>query len=511
MSNVSRIAKNTLLLYVRMAFIMLVTLYTSRVILESLGVVDFGIYNVVGGLSSAFVFFSSALSNSTQRFLNFRLGEDDLAGAKSVFNNSLIIYSSIALMIIIIGVPLGYWFVTNKLILPAERMDAAIVVYFLTILMFVITMVLSVYDSVLIARENMTVYAFIGIFDALSKLAISKYIQYVHDGDRLIYYAVLLFIAHFIARMIPVIICNSKYEECSIALKYEKHLSSQLFGFIGWNGFGCLVWMINQQFINILINTFFGPIVNAANGIATQVTQAVNNFSVNFFTAVRPQIVKSYAAKDFVYFKNLIYYGSRFSFYLTWIVCLPIMLKPAYILQLWLQNPPEYASKFVFWTLLFSAINVLNNPIWTASQASGKISKFVMVGSLVFLMAFPISFIMLKLGYEDAVIVFQVLCIVRFVYLIVVVKILGENIDFPVGHYIRKVIYPILKVVLLSGVTLCFIVPYFPDTIISLALFVLLSIIFTSLICFSAGMNDKERTMVIAKGKNILRKIFNRK
>lgn len=505
MSNSTRIAKNTLFLYVRMFFIMLVTLFTSRVILEVLGVNDFGIYNVVGGVSSSFVFFSSALSNSTQRFLNFKMGENDMIGAKAVFNNSVLIYSAISAVVLLIGIPVGYWFVTHKLVIPEERMDAAIGVFFVTVFMFVATMMLSVYDSVLIARENMKCYAFVGVFDAVSKLAI-VYALMLTEGDRLLLYAVLLCLVHLISKMIPAIVCIRKYEECKFDLRYDRLLVRQLFSFIGWNGFGCAVWMINGQGINILINTFFGTVVNAANGIATQVTQAVNNFSVNFFTAVRPQIVKSFAAKDYEYFNKLVYASCRFSFYMTWMVCLPIMAKSDYILHLWLGNPPEYANEFVIWTLLFSAINVLTNPVWCAAQASGKIAKFIMIGSSVFLMAFPISWVMLSFGHEPTI-VFQVMCVMRLAYLFTITKVLGGYIDFPLKRFLKNVALPVLKVGASSALAVFYIAGFFSDKIYMLFLFVLYTVLITGVLSYMIGMNSKERQMIKDKAKGILQKL----
>lgn len=488
---------------------MLVTLYTSRVILEVLGEVDFGIYNVVGGVSSSFLFISSALSNSTQRFLNFKLGENDMEGAKSVFNNSFIIYSALALVVLIVGIPLGHWFVTHKLVIPAEKMDAAVAVFYVTVVMFIVTMLLSVYDSVMIARENMKLYAYVGVFDAVSKLLI-VYALYFTDQDRLVFYAILLCITHIISKAIPMVICIRKYEECRLQWRYQKEMIRQLFSFIGWNGFSCAVWMINGQGINILINTFVGPVANAANGIATQVTQAVNNFSVNFFTAVRPQIVKSYAAKDYAYFNKLIYASCRFSFYLTWMICLPIMSKSDYILKLWLGNPPAYASDFVVWTLLFSALNVVTNPIWSAAQATGKIAKFLMVGSTVYLMAFPISWIFLSFGWEPTI-VFQVMCVVRLAYLFTITKILGENIDFPMKRFIKNVIIPVLKVGIPSALIVFPLSRFFSDNFLSLVIFTLISITSTITIVFTLGMHRNERSMLMEKAKGVLGKFSNRK
>lgn len=497
MSNSSRIAKNTIFLYIRMGFIMLVTLYTSRVILEVLGVVDFGIYNVIGGISISFVFFSSALSNSTQRFLNYKMGENDEEGVKAVFNNSLLIYMALSAVVLIIGLPFGYWFVTHKLLIPAERMDAAIWVFVMTMFMFVLTTIMSVFDSVLIARENMKLYAFMGIFDAVSKLIIVYALTWT-EYDRLIMYALLLCVVHIISKLIPMIICIRKYDECSFNFSPDRKYIKELFGFMGWNALGGAVWMINGQGINILMNTFFGAVINAANGVATQVTQAVNNFSVNFFTAVRPQIVKSFASNDYEYFTKLVYSSSRFSFYLTWMICLPLIMKADYILKLWLVTPPDYASQFVIWSLMFSSINILTNPVWSAAQASGKISKFVLVGSSVFLLVFPISWVMLSFGFNPTI-VFQIMCVMRLCYLFACTMVLGEFIEFPINIYIKKVIIPILKVGTVSFAAVYLVAGCFSDKIVCLILFCLVTILICVLVSFYLGMNQSERHMVISK------------
>lgn len=485
-----------------MMFIMIVTLYTSRVILRVLGVVDYGIYNVIGGVSSSFIFFSTALSNATQRFLNIKLGENNITGAREVFNNCFLIYLGIGLIICIVGIPLGYWFVTHKLQIPPERMDAAIWVFYVTIIMFTVTMMMNVFDSVLIARENMKVYAYIGILEAVLKLLIVYAVSFT-DYDRLKLYALLLCITHITAKSLPAVVSLQKYEECTFNLTPKKSLIKEMFGFIGWNGFGCAVWMINEQGINILLNMFFGPVVNAARAISAQVTAAVNNFSSNFFVATRPQIIKSYAAKDYDYFTKLLYASSKFSFFLTWALCLPIMAKAGYILDIWLKTPPAYAAEFVVWSLLYCSINVLTNPSWSAIQAIGKLGKYISIGSTVFLMIFPLSFLLLWVGHNP-VVVFKVMCIIRFIYVLVAVQIINQYIEYPLISYLKQVIFPISIVALPSALLNFSISNAFDNTFIMLLIFSIISFSITIFTSFIIGLNRREKNLVISKIHSIV-------
>ena len=291
-ANNRRIAKNTVFLYFRMLITMLVALYTSRVILDSLGIVDFGIYNVVGGMVTMFAFFSSSLSNATQRFLNFKLGENDSEGTNRVFNLSLLIYFIISIVVLIAAEIIGLWLLYNKLVIPPERMDAAFWVMQATIVSLFVTLNGIVFNSMLIAKENMKIYAYIGIIEACAKLAIAFAIAYT-PFDKLKIYSVLLLAVTVCIQSFYAIVCYRKYAESRFKPYWDRTLFTEMFKFAGWNGFSTLIWAINDQGSTILLNIFFGPAVNAAKGVANQVNGAVSQFTNNFFTAVRPQIVKS--------------------------------------------------------------------------------------------------------------------------------------------------------------------------------------------------------------------------
>ena len=501
-SNNKRIAKNTIYLYIRMLLVMGITLYTSRVILQVLGVTDFGIYNVVGGMATSFAFFSSSLSNSTQRFLNVELGKNDIAGVNKIFNLSLLLYMVIIILVIIVAESVGIWLIYNKLVIPAERMLAAQWVFHTTIIGLAITLISSVFDSVLIARENMKIYAYISIIEVLLKLFIVYFLALV-NFDKLQLYAVLFLFSHMLVKSISVIYCIRNYPECKFRLMWDTSLFGRMFRFIGWNGVGTAVYTINDQGINVLLNMFFGPVVNAARGVSAQVGSAVNNFSMNFYTAFRPQIVKSYSGKDYDYFIKLINISARYSFFLMWLLCLPIMLRSEGVLQLWLKEVPDYAPKFVQWILLYQCVNVLTNPFWSGVQAIGNLKGYIMIGSSVFLLAFPISYIFLKFGW-DPLIVFQVLVFVRLAYLFVTIFIFRSMIEFSIADYLKKVIVPIVKVSLLSGIILLYIEPYFSNDLWGIVAITAASVIITLLCICMLGTSVNERTLIKSKIHNFI-------
>lgn len=484
---------------------MAVTLFTSRIVLQALGVKDFGIYNVVGGLSSSFIFFSSALTNSTQRYLNFELGKSNIDNVSKVFNLSLSIFTSIAVLIWIIGIPIGYWFIANKLVIPPEQVKAATIVLLCTVIPFGLIFIFSVYESSLIARENMKMYAYIGIFDAVSKLCIAYTIMHIQN-NKLVVFAILMAIVQLIPKMYIAAYCSKHYPECKFRFYWDRRLFKDMFGFTGWNIYGSGVWMINEQGINILLNMLFGPAINAARGIAVQVNNAVNNFSTNFYTAVRPQIIKSYASGDLSGMKDLLYSSSRFSVYLLWIICLPLILKADYVLSIWLIEVPSHAVVFVQWILIYSIVNSLNNPIWTAVMAVGKLRSVVLVGSNIFLLAFPFSFILLKLGY-DPYIVYPVCAIMRIAFLVVSIKYLQRNISISLLEFTKCVAVPIISVMLPSAIIMWQIKPLLLNDFYGLIGFVLISIIVSGISIYFLGVTHMERYKINAKLKYIYAKL----
>ena len=488
-------------LYIRMIFIMGVTLYTSRIVLVALGVDDFGVYNVVGGLSASFVFFSSALTNATQRFLNFEHGIGNSKKLNDIFNLSLLIYTFIAFVIVIIGVIFGTWFIRSKMTIPASALNAACIVLYATLFSLLFSFIGSVYESVLIARENMKIYAYLGIIDAFGRLSCAFIITLV-PTNRLAIYAILLCIIHVLPKLALIIYCKSHYSETINHFYWNKELFKQLFSFAGWNIYGTGVWMLNQQGINILLNIFFGPVVNAARGITSQITSAISNLSVNFFTAVRPQIIKNYAAKQYDDYTQLIYSSSKYSVYLVWLICLPLWLKCDYILTLWLKDVPEYTTLFVKWVVGFILIDTLNNPLWSGIQAVGNLKKTILYGSTYYLLVFPVSYLLLKHGGAPWV-VYPILIFFRGTYLIIVFRILASYVPLKGSLYLSQVLLPIILTLCLSFIVGAFLNPFFEDNFLQLSLFVMITIFLNFLTIFCVGLSTLERNILIKKLKKI--------
>lgn len=498
--NNKRIAKNTAFLYLRLLLVMAIALYTTRVIFKVLGAENMGIYNVVGGLTTSFAFFSSSLSNATQRFLNIELGKNDIDGANKIFNSSIVIYLTIIAVILVLGTTAGTWFIENKMTIPADRLGAAIVVLHTTLIGLAITLFSSVYDSVLVARENMKIYAYISIIEVILKLAIVYMLNFI-KYDKLELYAILFLIAHSIVKLSTVIYCIYKYPECKFKYYWNWKKSKEMFSFIGWNGIGTAVWMVNEQGMNIMLNLFFGPLVNAARAISVQVSGAINNFSNNFFVAFRPQIIKSYASKNYDYLKKLIYSSSKYSFYLMWLLSFPVIINSEYILTLWLKDVPEYAVEFVQWILVFNSINVLTNPIWTSVQAAGYLKKYIIIGSIVFLMAFPASYIFLKAGYSP-VIVFQMLVLFRAIYIFISFKIAQEYIELNLKEYLIKTILPICKVIIATSVCVYTGIHFVGNGFIDFLFTTSLCIVTTIATIFVLGISQNERRTILQFIKN---------
>ena len=495
-SNSKRIAKNTFFLYIRMLFLMAVTLFTSRVVLDKLGIEDYGIYNVVGGLASMFIFFQSSLANATQRFLNVELGKNNQRGANNVFCQHFVLYAIMAVAVIVVGETIGLWFVENKLNISPDRSFAAIWVYQFTLFSLCVTLIGIVFNSEIIAHEDMSIYSYVGIFEGIARLGVAYAIS-VSTFDRLIVYGFLMFVVSALVQIIYFIYCRRKYNECKIYFVWERLLLKETSSIVGWNAVGTAIYALNNAGVNILLNMFFGPAVNAARGISFQINTAVNNFSTNFFVSVRPQIVKSYAAGDKEYLLKLFYKSSKYSFFLLWTLCLPIIFCVDRILGLWLKDVPEYTNIFTLWILSYSLIDVLNNPIWSVALAVGKLKKYISIGSGVFLLVFPLSYIALKNSCSP-VSVYIILFVVRFCYLIVVLKIIKPYINYSVTEYIRWVVLPILVVVIVSSVMNFIIRNQIPDTLLLMFVFIVLSVLITGVTIWFFGMTVGERSQVVS-------------
>ncbi len=444
--NTKRIAKNTMLLYVRMLFSMVVSLYTSRVVLNTLGVEDYGIYNVVGGFVSMFSLISSSLSSSVSRFLTFELGKGHQQKLKSVFSTSLLIHLVLIVIIIVLAETVGVWFVNEKMTIPEDRLYAANRVFQASVLSFCIGLLSVTYNAAIIAHERMNAFAYIGILDVLLRLAIVLFIAYSSwEFDRLIIYSLLLVAVGISLQLIYIGYCRKHFEESHAKLHFERDSWNEIGTFAGWNFIGCTAGLLKDQGVNILLNLFIGPIANAARAISASVNTAVSGFASNFMTAINPQITKSYAAGDKEYMISLVERGSRFSFYILMALSLSIILETDFVLTIWLKQFPEHSVNFVRLVLVLSMIDILSNTLITLQSATGKIRNYQIAVGGMLLLNFPLSYICLKVGLPPEsvyiVAIFVAICCL-FLRLIFLRKMVGLSMK----QYLLKVCLNVLAV-----------------------------------------------------------------
>ena len=448
-SKTARIAKNTLMLYFRQILIMLVSLYTVRVVLEILGAEDYGIYNVVGGLVVMFGFLNAAMTSTTQRFLNFAMGQNDTEQARNVYSVSFIIHVLIALSVIVLAESAGLWFFYNWLNIPAERMDAAFWVYQFSILAAVKGILTIPYRATIIAHEKMSFFAGISIFEVLLKLGV-VFLLPIITFDKLTVYAVLVSAVGFLLLLLHKAYCNRTFETAHFRYCKDKKLFQQMLVFSGWSVFVGFANIGKKQGINILINIFHGVMVNAAMGIAMQVNAAVYSFVTNFQTAFKPQVVKSYAAKDHDGFMTLIFSSSKVSFYLLFLLVLPLYINAEFVLQLWLKNVPEYAVAFTRLMLLISLTDALAGPLWMSIQAAGDIKKYQIIVGCFILANLPVSLLFLLMGFNP-VWVLVVKLALSVLALIWRIFFLSGKIELPAAGFFRDVILPVFIVAGISA------------------------------------------------------------
>ena len=380
-----------------MFLIMGVTLYTSRIVLQVLGENDFGLYNVVGGIVTMFTFLNGALAGATSRFITYEIGRKDNIQLHKVFNVSLITHVIIALIIVILAETIGLWFLYNKMVIPLDRFNAAFWVYQISVLSCVCSIIQVPYNATIIAHERMGIYAYVGIVEVLLKLAIA-YLIMISTYDKLIVYAFLLFIVQFLLVLYYRMYCNRRFAECKLMLVREKDMYKHMFVYAGSDMIGNLAVLAQGQGLNILLNMFFGPAVNAARGIAYQVQGAVTQFSGNFMTAVKPQIIKQYASGKINEMMELVIQSSCFSYYLMLLIVVPICFEADYILSLWLGEYPDYTVSFLRLVLVLCMIQTLKTPRTTVFHATGKILLPNIIIGTILCLAFPLAYVVLKTG-----------------------------------------------------------------------------------------------------------------
>lgn len=504
-SNSKRIAKNTLVLYVRMLFLMLISLYTSRVILAALGVEDYGIYNVVGGFVSMFALISAALTSACSRFLNFELGKGDPERQNIVFSTAVTIQWGLAILVAVLSEAIGVWYVNNVMVLPPERIAAANWCFQFSVFNFCMNLITVPYNASIIAHEKMKAFAYVSIFQGIAQLGIS-FLVYYEPFDRLVFYALMLMILQFLIRYMYQVYCRKHFNECHYRFVLDKPLLRYMFSYSLWHLIGNGAAVLKNHGVNLVLNYFFGPAVNAARGIATHVDAAVNQFVSNFMMAMNPQITKSYAKGDTQYMFSLINSGARFSFYLLLLLSLPIIINADFILNIWLKEVPTYAVEFSQLTLVAMLIASLSKPLITAQNATGNVRNYQIVVGGVELLNLPLSFICLYFGMNPTSVVF-VSIVINIVSLGVRLYMLPQTLHgFRPVAFFKIVIWRCAEVGIIASLIPVFTHSLLSDDAIGFIISVLVCLVYPALVVFYIGCSKSERIFMLSKAKAIIPK-----
>lgn len=503
-ANNKRIAKNTFMLYVRMLFLMIVSLYTSRVVLHSLGVNDYGIYNAVGGFIAMFSMISNSLSAAISRFITFVLGEGNEKKLRDVFCTSMVIQIFISLTIVILVEVLGVWFLNTKMTIPPDRYVAANWVLQLSMLTFVINLLSVPYNACIVAHEKMSAFAYIGIFEGLTNLGIALLLS-SSPIDRLIYYSALMCAAAISVRIIYTVYCKRSFSECHFVWNFDQVLFHEMFGFAGWNFVGSISGLLRSQGINLLFNVYNGPAVNAARGLAVQVNNAVTKFSSNFYMAVQPQVTKSFAAGEINESSDLVLRSSRLAFCLLLILALPILSETEFVLHLWLNDVPTHTVAFVQIIVFYSLFESLSQPLIQLMLATGDIKTYQLVVGGINLLNFPVAWIILASGFPPE---FAQISVIVFTFLALWARLsmLKKMIDFPVGDFVHKSLIHCVILLLLCSVSPLSIYFTLPFGALRFFINIFITELVSILIILFWGMTSGERAFVISTIRKKIRK-----
>ena len=495
MSDNKRIAKNTMFLYFRMLLSMVVSLYTARVVLNALGASDYGLYNVVGGVITILSVLTVLVSSGTQRFLNYEMGQNaPVSRLKEIFTASLTIYFIIYAIIFVIAETIGLWFVNTKLVIPTDRLFASNVIYQLTIVQMLLSFIQSTYTSAILAHERMDIYGYVGIGEPVLRLILISLLP-LCAFDKLIAYGFIVFFMGGSVTLFYIYFCSKNFKECCFQIsKNVKQIRSML-NFTVWNLLEALSNVLRDQGHNIILNLFFGPLVNAARAVAVQVNNAVRGFASNFLIAAYPQITKKYSEGNTSEFFNLMIRSGKFSFLILSVIMIPIMINSDYILSIWLKNPPENADKYVVLVMAAVLVSMPSEPLYTGIQASGNIKQYQLTTNTITLLNLPICYFALKV-WEIPDLVFYINILTAIFFVIARLVYIKKLTCFPSGTYVK---------VLILRCVLPFIICILPFLLInskiklSLAAFLLVSVasvIWSCLVYFILSLTRNERMFI---------------
>lgn len=501
----SRIVKNTIILYGRMLLMMIIGFFTSRIVLQSLGVTDYGILNVVAGLITMFTMVSDTFSITIGRFITYNLGKGDLQKLKTIFSTSVNIQIILSVFIIILMETIGLWFLETKLVIPEERMFAARCVYQFSILSFVVGLISVPYNSEIISHEKMNVFAYFSLFEAFAMLLIAVLILY-SPYDKLIIYSILLFFVSVIKRLFYGYYCTKHFPESRYIFILDKQTMIEMSKFSGWNFLSSGAVVLRVQGTNIMLNLFFGPTMNAAKGIANQLNNLLNGFVSNFMTAMNPQITKNYAINNLDYMKKLAFQGAKFSYFIFLFCSVPILCDTHYVLHLWLKKVPEHAVLFVQLIVIYTLLDTLSRTLRTAIYATGKIMRFQLYVTVLEILNLPISYFFLIKGAIPEIV--SVINIVMAQFCLLAMLVLASDLlGFSIKEFFKDIYLKTMIVSIFAFIPPIIAVFFFPESLFRFIVICILSIIFTGISIYFIGCNNAEKEFIKQKMTTLKNKI----
>ena len=500
--NNKRIAKNTLLLYCRMFVTMLIGFYTSRVVLNSLGVVEYGIYNVVGGIVGALAVLNGAMAGATQRWITIALGNGDIENLKKVFGVGLTAQGIIAILIFLLVESIGVWYLYSHAVIPADRMNAAFVVFQISVITMLLNIMNVPFNGAIMAHEHMGAYAAFSIVDVVTKLLIC-FVLNVITVDKLIVYALLLFVAFFFNFVLIISYCYKHFIEARLKFRWDKAMYKEMWGLAFWTISGNLAYAGYGSGVTMIVNMFFGPAMNAAQGVAGQASNIINQFSSNFQVALNPQITKKYAQNDLENMHKLMNRSAKFSYYLMLVMAVPMFCEAELLLTLWLGNVPPHAVSFLRLSLFCSMIMAMRNPQVTAAMAYGKLKNYQFVVNGILLMICPVLYCAYKFGAEPeaAQVVF-----LAFMFLAMVASayMLQRMINYSFGYFIKEIVIKTIVITILVFIIPAFICHFMDESWFRLFILTPISVFYSLIIIYYVGLDVSERGFVV----NVLKKKF---
>lgn len=492
--NNKTIASNTLILYGRMLFTLVISLYVTRRLLIVLGVSDFGLFNVVGGVVMMFSFLNNAMIAASQRFITYSLGTNNLSQQKKVFSTSVIIHVLIAILIILLLETIGLWYINNKLNVDVGRVNAVFFVFQASVISLLLSIINVPFSATVIAHEKMNFYAFASVLDSVLKLVIVLVLPYI-NYDKLISYSTLLILLGLVNVSIYIFYCTNHFDECKL-IKIDKNIFSEMFSFAGWSFLGNFGVVAKDYGVNLIINAFCSTVVNASRGVAYQVMNAINGFVSGFQTAMNPQLTKRYAIGDTKSMLSLLYNGTKYSFLLLSLFVIPLYIRGDYVLYLWLGDVPEYSVQFLRLALIMALINSMSGPFVTSIQATGNIKLFQIIISIIMTLDMPLCFIFLKIGYPPYSVMY-VSIMSAFVGLLVRAYLFYRQVKFDIKYFLKTIIIKHYIIVFMLFNIMNWISHFFENTLWGLVIFCLISVTVCTIIFFFVALNSNERNSVI--------------